>query len=122
MPGRDQRHCHRFGGLDAVHACRQDAAGIARAFAGRIMREAGRGTEDRIRRAYRIVLAREPKPDEVEQARAFIDSQAAWLRKQDVKGLSLPADLPADVEPAEAAAWADFAQAMLNRNEFIYVP
>jgi hypothetical protein len=26
------------------------------------------------------------------------------------------------IEPAEAAAWVDFALALLNSNEFLYVP
>jgi hypothetical protein len=34
----------------------------------------------------------------------------------------MPVPLPEGFDQAEAAAWVDFALAMLNRNEFIYVP
>jgi hypothetical protein len=61
---------------------------------------------DRIRRIYRIVLAREPRPDEIERARSFLKAQAERI------------DGPA----REQAAWTDLAQAMLNSNEFLYVP
>ena len=72
---------------------------------------------DRIDRAYEVVLGRRPRSTEVETARRFLTSQADLLRNQGGAGPRLPG-----VEPAEAAAWVDFALAMLNRNEFLYVP
>ena len=36
--------------------------------------------------------------------------------------VGVPPDAPADADPAAAAALADFCLAMLNRNEFLYVP
>ncbi|MGP0067756.1 MAG: DUF1553 domain-containing protein, partial [Isosphaeraceae bacterium] len=100
------------------------AAGRAKVLAGRIFREAGPSTEDRIRRAYQLTLAREPKPIEVERARTFLRSQADRIRNQAREGQS-PGQIPGSpspMEPAEAAAWADFALALLNLNEFLYVP
>ncbi len=90
----------------------------ARAFAGRLYREGG----DPIARAYRIALARSPSPAERDRDHAFLDAQATLLRGRDASTLILPTFTPPDTDPAEAAARVDFAQAMLNRNEFIYVP
>jgi hypothetical protein len=101
------------------------AAERARALAGRLYREAGGSSASRIERAYRVVLARAPRPGETEQARAFLDSQAALLRDRLAHGgppLALPSSVPPQTDPAEAAALVDFALAMLNRNEFVYLP
>lgn len=100
------------------------AAGRARALAGRLYREGGGRTEAMIDRAYRLVLARAPRADEIVQARAFLDAQTALLRKRVQRGqpIAVPPDIPRNTESAEAAAWVDFALAMLNRNEFVYVP
>lgn len=100
------------------------AADRARALAGRLFLEGGASAQTRIRRAYEVVLAREPKPREIEQASRFLDAQAIFLRDRAEQGqpLARPTGSPAGIDPAEAAAWVDFALAMLNRNEFIYIP
>jgi Protein of unknown function (DUF1553) len=69
-------------------------------------REGGGDDAERIRRMYRIVLAREPEPREIQRARAFLETQA-----RRIGGSS-----------ARTAAWADLALAMLNSNEFLYIP
>jgi hypothetical protein len=100
------------------------AAARARALAGRLERENRGGLEAKVARAYQLILARDPKPREVEQARAFLSTQAALLRRlaRDGQPLARPTFTPEGADPAEAAAWVDFALAMLNRNEFLYVP
>ncbi|MBX6314517.1 MAG: DUF1553 domain-containing protein [Isosphaeraceae bacterium] len=100
------------------------AIGRAKALAGRLYRESSGRTEAQIRRAYRVVLARDPRPPEVEQARRFLKAQAALLREKATRGepLAQPSFTPTGTDPAEAAAWVDLALAMLNRNEFIYIP
>jgi hypothetical protein len=90
------------------------AVGRARALAGRLSGVANPAA--RIELVYRLTLAREPTPGERAQARDFLASQAKLLRE------SRRNDLPAGADPAEAAAWVDFCLAMLNRNEFIYIP
>ena len=67
----------------------------AAAFAGRLARECGADAGCRIRRAYKLALSRPPRPAEVAMARGFF-------------GRGGPLD--------------DFCLAMLNRNEFVYVP
>ncbi len=67
----------------------------AKAFAARLERECG--ADDRgcqVRRAYKLTLARQPKPVETRMAREFLASQAL----------------------------EDFTLALINRNEFVYIP
>jgi hypothetical protein len=97
------------------------AAGRAKVLAGRVLRESGAHTDDRIRRAYQLALAREPKPNEVERARAFLKAQAERIREQIRKGRTENRGA-GEIAPAESGAWVDFALALLNSNEFLYVP
>ena len=100
------------------------AAGRAKALAGRLYREVPEGGDARIAHAYRVVLCREPRPDEVTKARAFLASQTPLIRRRiaDGRPTASPTFLTPDADRAEAAAWVDFSLAMLNRNEFLYVP
>jgi hypothetical protein len=99
-------------------------AARAKALAGRLYREVPDGADARVARAYQLVLARAPLPREREQARAFLAGQSALLRREAEAGrpFARPPQVPASVDGAEAAAWVDFALAMLNRNEFVYIP
>jgi hypothetical protein len=92
--------------LQALNLLNSDfAAARARALARRVLRD--RGDEaGRIRGIYKIVLAREPGTGEVDRARVFLKAQAGHIEGPD----------------REAAAWTDLALAMLNSNEFLYVP
>jgi hypothetical protein len=81
----------------------------SKAFAARLLRECGPDADRQIDRAYRVALARPPRPTERDTARAFLRTQAELLAVRN------------SVDPA-AAALADFCLALLNRNEFIYVP
>ena len=97
------------------------AAARARALAGRILREGGSDGDRRIERAYGLVLAREPTQEEVVRARRFLQVQTELVHKEkrDLKGSACDCQ---GVDPAEAAAWVDFSLALLNCNEFLYVP
>ena len=83
-----------------------------------------RSVIDALRAGARGYLTKDAGAKEIEQARTFLESQAALLgrRPKDDPALPSPSYVPAGVEPAEAAAWVNFALAMLNRNEFVYVP
>ncbi len=61
---------------------------------------------------------------ELEQGAEFLRNQTDLLKKQAKSGKALarPTPAPDRAEPAEAAAWVDFSLAMLNRNEFFYIP
>ena len=65
------------------------------AMAARLERECGGDTDCRIRRAFKVTLARAPRPAEAALARLFLSAKGRL---------------------------ADFCLAMLNRNEFVYVP
>jgi hypothetical protein len=112
--------------LQALNLLNSDFAfGRALALAGRILREAGKDQDDRIRRAYQLVLCRDPSPAEQKLSRDFLDSQAELIRGEMKAGrpVSQPSGLvDRSLEPALGAAWVDLALAMLNCNEFLYVP
>ena len=82
--------------LQALSLMNSDFARLqAAAFARRLERECGTSPGCRIRRAYKLALARIPRPAEVVMAREFLGRGG----------------------PLE-----DFCLSMLNRNEFVYVP
>jgi hypothetical protein len=93
-------------------------------FAGRLMRAYGADSAALINGAYQLALSRDPSGEEKRMAEEFLASQAALIRQRLQARLSvaLPPDIPEGVDPALAAALADFCLAMMNRNEFIYVP
>jgi hypothetical protein len=97
------------------------AAGRARALAERVLRESGAESDARIKLAYRLVLARDPNKDEYTRARNFVNSQTELVRreKRATKGAACDCQ---GVDPAEASAWVDLSLALINCNEFLYVP
>ncbi len=95
----------------------------SKAFAARLLREERTGRAPRIELAYRLALARSPRPEELKTALQFLDAQTELVRERLLarERVGVPANLPEGADPAEAAALADFCLAMLNRNEFLYV-
>jgi len=87
----------------------------SKAFAARVLHEAGVDDAARVDRAYRLALCRPPRESERRAALDFLAGQTELLRARQPVGATDP------VGPA-AAAFADFCLAMLNRNEFVYVP
>jgi mono/diheme cytochrome c family protein len=85
----------------------------ARALAARLERLKPSLTEveDRIVLAYRVAFGRGPGPDEVVEARAFLDQQAERVAN------------PAKQSSVAAGhdAFVDFCHVLLNANEFLYV-
>jgi hypothetical protein len=94
----------------------------SKAFAARLLNEKG-DTAARIDRAYLLALARPPKPAEREMALTFLGNQTELLRDRLRASLpvGVPEGTPDSVDPAAAAALADFCLALLNRNEFLYI-
>ncbi len=80
----------------------------AQAFARRVRPDASTPRPHAVDRAYRLALARPPAPDELADALDFLDAQAQAYR---VAGR-------ADADPP---ALADFCQALMGLNEFIFV-
>jgi hypothetical protein len=85
----------------------------AQAFAARLERlePISADVRDRVVLAYRLAFCREPQPDEIAQAVAFLDRQAHLARA--------PAGR-SDVA-ADQIALVDFCHVLLNSSEFLYV-
>lgn len=89
--------------LQALNLLNSDMArGRARALADRLSREAPTDLRDRVRLAYAQTLLRPPSDDETARTLAFVAEQSA--------------------AHGEGAAWEDFALALMNCNEFLYIP
>jgi hypothetical protein len=95
----------------------------SQAFAARVLRDAGKDRQKQIDLAYRRALARPPREVEMKMALEFLDGQTELIRDRLRARLpvGVPSATPKDVDPAYAAALADFCLALLNRNEFLYV-
>jgi Protein of unknown function (DUF1553)/Protein of unknown function (DUF1549) len=92
-------------------------------FAARLLRECSFDVDRQIDRAYRLALARPPRHSELRMAREFLATQENIIRERlrAHQKVGLIPGIPDSIDPAAAAALADFCLAMLNRNEFLYV-
>jgi hypothetical protein len=82
------------------------ALDIARAFAQRVLADAGRDPAHVVERACRLALGRAPQSDERQTLLAFLDRESA---------------LGKGSKDAFASAVVDLCHALLNLNEFLYV-
>jgi hypothetical protein len=82
------------------------ARGRARAFAGRLLREAGPDVDKRLALAFRLACGRDPADDERAACRRFLAAQARTY---------------AGRGDAAERAWADLCQMVLAGNAFLYV-
>jgi hypothetical protein len=91
--------------------------------AARLLRDCSCDADRQIERAYRLALARPPRDSELRMAREFLAEQERIIRDRLQAGqkVGLPPGIADSVDPAAAAALADFCLALLNRNEFLYV-
>lgn len=96
----------------------------SKALAARLCRECGGNQAAQIDRAFRLALCRPPMQRELDMTVEFLKTQRESLldRLRDRQRIGVPPGLPRDADPATAAALADFCLALLNRNEFLYVP
>ncbi len=67
---------------------------------------------------YRCVFARDPKPVEMARARSFLAAQTERIRREN----SARTEARLDQADGISEAWSDFALALLNSNEFLYIP
>ena len=97
----------------------------SRKLAERVMREGGDGTESRIAFAFRLPLARQPKPEEVTVLKRIYNAQLAHYRSNPgsaaASKLLAVGESPRDkrLDPAELAAWTTVAGVILNLDEVI---
>jgi hypothetical protein len=85
-----------------------NSALVRRCALGLAGRLSGKPSEQAIRLGYRIALAREPSDNENRLAAGFLTRQAANYAR-------------AGAPDSERRALADFAQALMSMNEFIYI-
>ena len=88
-----------------------------------MLRDGGSDPVQQIDLAYRLALSRPPHDSELRMAREFLAAQVKTIRERQrtQQPLRLASGIPDSVDPAAAAALADFCLALLNSNEFIYV-
>jgi len=95
----------------------------ARALAARILKEGGSDVRSRLDWAWRQALGRKPREDEVAAARAVLEKHLAQYTRDEAAARVLLkvglAPTPADVPPAELAAWISVARVLLNLHETI---
>jgi len=95
----------------------------SRKLAERLLCEAGSSPEERITLAYRLVLARKPKPAEVAVLSKLYEQELIGYRQNSAAALKLlsvgesPRNDKLDV--AELAAWTTVASAILNLDETV---
>jgi hypothetical protein len=95
----------------------------AQSLAGRVLNDNGLTEAAQIDRAYRLAYGRAATADEQNIAASFFKTQTPIMQAR-LEGATkppLPANVPAGMDPARAAAWVDLCQMLLNSNEFLYI-
>jgi len=97
----------------------------ARALAGRVFNDSGLKPEAQVDRAFHLAYGRQASADEQKIAEDFLAKQvpimAQRLAEDEKTKPPLPANLPAGVDPARAAAFVDLCHTLLDSNEFLYI-
>jgi hypothetical protein len=87
---------------------------MARALAGRVLREAGLDDAARIGYAFRLVTSRAPAPAEAAEMQAWIEKERARFQRHPGEARRLAADA---ADAAGTAAWVMLANTLLNLDE-----
>jgi hypothetical protein len=95
----------------------------ARAFAGRVLREAGLEPREQVANVFLRAFCRAPTVDEASAAVTFLRAHGRVMdeRLAAKESLALPEFLPEGYDQARAAALVDFCHVVFNANEFLYV-
>jgi hypothetical protein len=95
----------------------------ARHVAGRTLREAGAGAEQRVRYAFALVTGRRPSKDEVSVLMRLLDEQEAHFQKDTAAAERLlkvgEKPVPGEHPPAQLAAATVMAQLLFNHDEAV---
>lgn len=100
----------------------EEPAEWARAFAQRVLTEAGSDEGRQVETAYRLAYSRDPDPAERDTAHSFLDRHAGVFEdgEEGAEPAALPERFPPAVSSEHAAALVDFCLMLLNSNEFVY--
>ena len=97
----------------------------AQALAGRVLNDNGLTPDAQVERAFKLTYGREPNADEKKLALDFLAKQSAIMAQRLAGGEKtkppLPANMPAGIDPARAAAVVDLSQMLMDSNEFLYI-
>jgi hypothetical protein len=96
----------------------------AQSLAGRILNDSGLTPDAQIDRTFKLTYGRSPTAEEQKLAVDFLAKQMPIMsqRLNDAKAKPpLPVNMPANVDPARAAALVDLSQMLLDSNEFLYI-
>lgn len=95
----------------------------SRALAVRMLREGGKTTKSRLTWAWRQVLSRAPRSDEIKTAQTLLKKELTQYRADTASAEALlkigETPAPNDLNPAELAAWTNIARVLLNLHETI---
>ncbi|HVR74950.1 MAG TPA: DUF1549 and DUF1553 domain-containing protein [Planctomycetota bacterium] len=92
----------------------------ARALARRVLAESPGGDRERIERVFLLCVARPPGPLETERFLALLsECHSVYRGDEEAAKAMAGSGASAEVEPAEAAAWAATARIVLNLDELI---
>ena len=90
----------------------------AQALAGRILEEGPASFQERLKFAFRICLARQPSPNEIDSLASYFNTQKTHIRKRSAAAAALLPFVPRH-DPLESATWTALASVLLNLDEFI---
>ncbi len=95
----------------------------ARVLAARLIAEVGTDPSARLDRAFRLALARPPRPAEVEVLMTLLTRHERQYREDPAAARELvgigDAPVPAGLDPVELAAWTSVTRVLLNLHETI---
>jgi hypothetical protein len=95
----------------------------ARALAGRILQEGGDSPAEQLQFAFRTVLTRSPRPEEVETLTKLLEKHLAEFAQEpeSAREFLSVGDLksPDTLDPAKLAAWTNVSRVLLNLHETI---
>jgi hypothetical protein len=95
----------------------------ARALAGRVLTEGGKNTAERLDFAFRQVLTRSPRPEEIKTLTTLLEKHQREfsVEKESAQNFLSVGDLksPESLDPADLAAWTSASRVLLNLHETI---
>jgi hypothetical protein len=94
----------------------------AKAFAGRVIDQAGNDEQRQIETAYQTALDRKPTQSESQAVSDFFRRHEAIIEERIVnkQPVTAPAKLPEGMSKSHGAAVVDFCHMLINANEFVY--
>src|SRR5207247_9996456 len=94
---------------------------FAQGLARRVLRAApATGASERLTLVFRLCLARSPQPGEVSRIKTLLSQQMESFQRSPADALRVTgADIPAEIDVAQWAAWTSAARALLNLDEFV---